>query len=294
MPKSPSPKPAKARRLKSRLDTLICFMTPSISPSSSLLSVSHLCKSVQDASGTLTILRDIDFTLRQGETAAIVGASGSGKSTLLSIMAGLDTPTQGTVTVAGQDIFALDEDQRAVLRARQMGFVFQSFQLLSRTSAIENVLLPLEYAQHPIDRREARLRAQALLERVGLGDRLDHEPSQLSGGQQQRAGIARSLVNNPYFILADEPTGNLDTKSADAVFAMMRRINREQGTSILFVTHNPELAARCDPIALTRLLRSLGESLRLAEHPLNARLFAEDLFIRYREVFVEKPKFHAR
>ena len=207
-----------------------------------LIRVSHLFKSVQDSSGTLDILRDIDFTLRQGETAAIVGASGSGKSTLLSIMAGLDTPTRGTVWLAGQDLFALDEDARAQWRARHLGFVFQSFQLLSHLTAWENVMLPLELAGVA----GARETARAMLERVGLGQRLHHTPRVLSGGEQQRVALARAFVVQPALLLADEPTGSLDHATGSQVMDLMLDLNRERGTTLVLVTHDPLLADRCE------------------------------------------------
>ena len=207
-----------------------------------LIRVSHLSKSVQDASGTLDILRDIDFTLNTRETAAIVGASGSGKSTLLSIMAGLDTPTQGTVWMAGQNLFTLDEDARAQWRARHLGFVFQSFQLLSHLTAWENVMLPLELAGVA----GARAAARDMLERVGLGQRLNHTPRVLSGGEQQRVALARAFVVQPAVLLADEPTGSLDHATGAQVMDLMLELNRERGTTLVLVTHDPVLAARCD------------------------------------------------
>jgi putative ABC transport system ATP-binding protein len=209
--------------------------------SQALIAVSHLSKSVRDASGTLDILCDIDFSLGAQETAAIVGSSGSGKSTLLSIMAGLDTPTQGTVTVAGQDIFALDEDQRAVLRARQMGFVFQSFQLLGHLTALENVMLPLELA----GRAQPRVLAREMLARVGLAERLYHYPKVLSGGEQQRVALARAFVVQPALLLADEPTGSLDPATGERIMNLMLSLNQELGTTLILVTHDPALAARC-------------------------------------------------
>ena len=209
--------------------------------SQALIAVSHLSKSVRDASGTLDILCDIDFSLGAQETAAIVGSSGSGKSTLLSIMAGLDTPTQGTVTVAGQDIFALDEDQRAVLRARQMGFVFQSFQLLGHLTALENVMLPLELA----GRAQPRVLAREMLDRVGLAERLNHYPKVLSGGEQQRVALARAFVVQPALLLADEPTGSLDPATGERIMNLMLSLNQELGTTLILVTHDPALAARC-------------------------------------------------
>ena len=209
--------------------------------SQALIAVSHLSKSVRDASGTLDILCDIDFSLGAQETAAIVGSSGSGKSTLLSIMAGLDTPTQGTVTVAGQYIFALDEDQRAVLRARQMGFVFQSFQLLGHLTALENVMLPLELA----GRAQPRVLAREMLARVGLAERLHHYPKVLSGGEQQRVALARAFVVQPALLLADEPTGSLDPATGERIMNLMLSLNQELGTTLILVTHDPALAARC-------------------------------------------------
>jgi putative ABC transport system ATP-binding protein len=207
-----------------------------------MIAVSHVSKSVSDATGTLSILRDIDFTLRKGETAAIVGASGSGKSTLLSIIAGLDTPTQGTVSIDGQDLFARSEDERAALRAAQVGFVFQSFQLLGNLTALENVMLPLELA----GRRDARAAATAMLERVGLGERLGHYPKLLSGGEQQRVALARAFVVKPAVLLADEPTGSLDFATGERIMALMFELNQELGTTLVMVTHDRAIAERCE------------------------------------------------
>lgn len=207
-----------------------------------IISVQHVHKSVTDSTGTLAILRDIDFSLRPRETAAIVGASGSGKSTLLSIVAGLDTPTGGTVRLAGQDLFKLDEDERAALRARQVGFVFQSFQLMGNLTALENVMLPLELA----GRRDARKAATEMLGRVGLAQRLDHYPKVLSGGEQQRVALARAFVVHPAVLLADEPTGSLDFATGETVMQLMFDLNREQGTTLVLVTHDRAIAARCE------------------------------------------------
>jgi putative ABC transport system ATP-binding protein len=207
-----------------------------------MIAVSHVFKSVTDSTGTLTILRDIDFTVRRGETVAIVGASGSGKSTLLSIVAGLDTPAQGTVHIDGDDLFAFDEDRRAALRAAKVGFVFQSFQLLANLTALENVMLPLELA----GRRDARVAATAMLQRVGLGERLNHYPKVLSGGEQQRVALARAFVVRPAVLLADEPTGSLDFATGEAVMALMFELNREQNTTLVLVTHDRGIAERCD------------------------------------------------
>ena len=209
--------------------------------SDSIISVEHLFKSVTDSTGTLDILRDIDFALKPQETVAIVGASGSGKSTLLSIMAGLDTPTRGTVRLAGQDLFTLDEDARAGLRAQQVGFVFQSFQLLGNLNALENVMLPLELA----GRRDARQSATAMLGRVGLAERLRHYPRVLSGGEQQRVALARAFVVQPALLLADEPTGSLDFATGEKVMELMFALNQEQGTTLVLVTHDRAIASRC-------------------------------------------------
>lgn len=212
---------------------------PSASP---IIVVEQVNKSVADASGELQILRDIDFQLLAGETVAIVGASGSGKSTLLSILAGLDTPSSGTVRLAGQDLFALSEDDRAALRAQKMGFVFQSFQLMGNLTALENVMLPLELA----GQRDARQRATEMLHHVGLGQRLQHYPKLLSGGEQQRVALARAFVVQPAVLLADEPTGSLDFATGEAIMQLMLALNREQGTTLVLVTHDRALAARCD------------------------------------------------
>ena len=201
-----------------------------------------LGKSVTDSTGTLTILRDVDFSIARGETVAIVGASGSGNSTLLSILAGLDTPSTGTVVVGSQDLFALNEDDRAALRARTMGFVFQNFQLMGNLTALENVMLPLELA----GQRDARKQATKMLERVGLGQRLAHYPKLLSGGEQQRVALARAFVVQPAVLLADEPTGSLDHATGEAVMQLMLELNREAGTTLVLVTHDPGIAARCD------------------------------------------------
>jgi putative ABC transport system ATP-binding protein len=210
--------------------------------SAAVIAVEHLSKSVTDSTGTLRILRDIHFSLAPRETVAIVGASGSGKSTLLSIIAGLDTPTQGTVRIAGQDLFALSEDQRAALRAQKMGFVFQSFQLMGNLTALENVMLPLELA----GRKDARKAATEMLGRVGLAQRLGHYPKLLSGGEQQRVALARAFVVQPAVLLADEPTGSLDFATGETVMALMFALNREQGTTLVLVTHDRAIAAQCD------------------------------------------------
>ena len=206
-----------------------------------LIEVSHVHKSVTDSTGTLSILRDIDFQLAPKETVAIVGASGSGKSTLLSIIAGLDTPTEGTVRLAGHDLFAVDEDARAALRAQHIGFVFQSFQLNANLTALENTMLPLELT----GQRDARAQATDMLERVGLGARLNHFPRVMSGGEQQRVALARAFVTRPNVLLADEPTGSLDFATGEQIMQLMFELNRERGTTLVLVTHDRDIAARC-------------------------------------------------
>jgi putative ABC transport system ATP-binding protein len=206
-----------------------------------IISVDRVSKQVSDATGWLTILHEVSFTLQAQESAAIVGASGSGKSTLLSLIAGLDVPTSGAVRLAGHDLFALDEDARAAVRARTLGFVFQSFQLLGNLTALENVMLPLEL----LGARDARAQAVAMLQRVGLGERLNHYPRVLSGGEQQRVALARAFVVRPSVLLADEPTGSLDHATGERVMALMFELNREAGTTLVLVTHDPGIASRC-------------------------------------------------
>lgn len=209
-----------------------------------IIRVEGLGKTVPNGATGLTILRDISFDVRAGEAVAIVGVSGSGKSTLLGLLAGLDTPTSGGVRINGADVFALDEDGRAELRARMIGFVFQSFQLLPAMTALENVMLPLELA----GKRDAEAAARAMLERVGLGERLGHYPKQLSGGEQQRVAIARAFVTGPALLLADEPTGNLDAATGSQVIDLMFELNRERGTTLILVTHDGALSQRCDRV----------------------------------------------
>ncbi len=206
-----------------------------------IIEIERVSKQVQDASGLLTILHEVSFTLASRESVAVVGASGSGKSTLLAILAGLDTPSSGSVKLSGQALFDLNEDQRAALRAQHVGFVFQSFQLLANLTALENVMLPLELRGE----RDARALAQAMLERVGLGERLRHYPRVLSGGEQQRVALARAFVQRPALLLADEPTGSLDFATGAAVMDLMFELNREAGTTLVLVTHDPAIAQRC-------------------------------------------------
>lgn len=201
-----------------------------------------MTKRVRDSTGELTILHEISFQLAPRESVAIVGASGSGKSTLLSILAGLDTPSSGTVRLDGIDLFSLDEDARAAVRGERIGFVFQSFQLMGHLSALENVMLPLELRGD----RNARALATEMLGRVGLGARLGHYPKLLSGGEQQRVALARAFVMRPALLLADEPTGSLDHATGESVMQLMFELNREVGTTLILVTHDPRIAERCD------------------------------------------------
>ncbi|HWU97215.1 MAG TPA: ABC transporter ATP-binding protein [Oxalicibacterium sp.] len=201
----------------------------------------NLTKRVADATGELTILHGVDFTVQAGDTLAIVGASGSGKSTLLGLLAGLDTPSAGTVKLGGKDIFALDEDGRAGLRKERLGFVFQSFQLLGHLNALENVMLPLELRSDT----KAKEKAEAMLARVGLSSRLRHYPKYLSGGEQQRVALARAFVSEPPLLFADEPTGSLDAATGESVIKLMFELNHERKSTLVLVTHDPSIAAMC-------------------------------------------------
>jgi putative ABC transport system ATP-binding protein len=209
-----------------------------------VLSARGIGKTVKSGDSDLVILRDIDLEVTPGEAVAVVGASGSGKSTLLAILAGLDTPTSGSVEVEGAALFALDEDRRAELRGRSVGFVFQSFQLLPSLTALENVMLPLELA----GKDDPEPLAREMLVRVGLGERLQHYPKHLSGGEQQRVALARAFVVRPKLLFADEPTGSLDAESGRAVIELLFAMNREYGTTLVLVTHDEALAARCQRI----------------------------------------------
>ena len=218
-------------------------MTPTaLTSPSSLLQVRNLSKRVTTADGELTLLSEIEFNIGQGEAVAVVGPSGSGKSTLLGLLAGLDVPSEGQVLVDGTDLFTLDEDGRAALRAARMGFVFQSFQLLANLTALENVLLPLEL----FGRADAEDVARRVLERVGLAARLNHFPRQLSGGEQQRVAIARAFAPQPQLMLADEPTGSLDVATGERVVDLLFALKQEHGSTLILVTHDERLAARCD------------------------------------------------
>ena len=205
------------------------------------LDVRGLGKTVALPDGALTILEDVAFTVERGDAVAIVGASGSGKSTLLSLLAGLDTPSSGSVHLDGQSLSTLDEDGRARVRGEKVGFVFQSFQLLPTLTALENVMLPLELRGDA----DAQAPAQRILEKVGLGARLGHYPRQLSGGEQQRVALARAFVTQPALLFADEPTGNLDTHTGQAIIDLLFALNEDAGTTLVLVTHDEHLAARC-------------------------------------------------
>lgn len=209
---------------------------------STILQAIDLTKQVKSSEGTLTILNGVRLCVQSGEAVAIVGASGSGKSTLLGLLAGLDLPTRGHVRIDDTNLNRLDEDGRALLRARQIGFVFQSFQLLPGLTALENVMLPLELA----GQSRARKPSEQLLRKVGLGARLGHYPHQLSGGEQQRVAIARAFVTRPRLLFADEPTGNLDTRTGARVIEMLFELNAESSTTLVMVTHDSALAGHCE------------------------------------------------
>jgi putative ABC transport system ATP-binding protein len=209
-----------------------------------VLSTKDLGKQVSSPEGVLTILADISLEIHSGETVALVGPSGAGKTTLLALLAGLDNPTSGVVRLCGEDLGALDEDGRALVRGRNVGFVFQSFHLVPSLTALENVMLPLELASQP----EAEARAKKALNSVGLGTRTSHYPRQLSGGEKQRVAIARAFVTKPAVLFADEPTGNLDTASGERITELLFDMNKQSGTTLVLVTHDKTLAARCDRI----------------------------------------------
>jgi putative ABC transport system ATP-binding protein len=210
--------------------------------SESFVQAIHLGKRVTTSEGPLTILDDINFSIPTGTSVAILGASGSGKTTLLGLLAGLDVPTEGQAIINGQDLGAMDEDGRALLRADSVGFVFQNFQLLNGLTALENVMLPLELA----GAANPRLLASDLLDRVGLRERMTHYPNQLSGGEQQRCAIARAFAAQPQLLFADEPTGNLDQQTGKRIIDLLFTLNREQGTTLIMATHDEQLAEHCD------------------------------------------------
>ena len=208
----------------------------------SIVKAEGLTKQVTTPDHVLTIVKNASFEVREGEAVSILGASGSGKSTLLGLLAGLDVPSSGKVWISGEELFALNEDGRARLRGQMVGFVFQSFQLLPALTALENVMLPLELARG----KEVGSRARTVLDRVGLGERLGHYPRQLSGGEQQRVAVARAFVTEPRLLFADEPTGNLDSTTGEHIIELLFEMNRERGATLVLVTHDAELAKRCD------------------------------------------------
>lgn len=224
-----------------------------------VLEAHGISKEVSSPEGTLTILRDVSFGIRAGETVAIVGASGAGKSTLLALAAGLDLPTRGHVQLNGANLSELDEDGRALVRAESVGFVFQSFHLVPSLNALENVMLPLELAGH----NDARQAARDIIDKVGLADRWSHYPSQLSGGEKQRVAIARAFATEPAVLFADEPTGNLDTRTGANIMELMFELNRNSSTTLILVTHDLGLAERCDRVLeleAGRLVRDSGDA----------------------------------
>lgn len=209
-----------------------------------ILSVSNLSKVYQSGSRKLTVLDEVNLDIKAGEMISIVGPSGSGKTTLLGLCAGLDSSTSGSVTLNGENLEKLNEDERASVRNRNVGFIFQNFQLLPTLTALENVMVPLELKK----RKDARKKAQELLDKVGLGDRGTHYPTQLSGGEQQRVSIARAFANEPKILFADEPTGNLDTETGEMIEKLIFDLNKEEGTTLVLVTHDLELAAKTQRI----------------------------------------------
>jgi putative ABC transport system ATP-binding protein len=232
-----------------------------------LIHAEHLIKTYGVGSEQLNALDDVSLDIRAAEFVAIMGASGSGKSTLLNILGCLDRPSSGSYLLAGRDVSHLSRSELAQVRNELLGFVFQSFNLLPRTSAVENVELPLMYAGVP--RQQRRERARAALEQVGLGDRMQHKPSQLSGGQQQRVAIARALVNRPRLILADEPTGNLDSKTSVSVMALLQGL-WHAGQTVVFVTHEPDVAQYASRVVVVRdgqILSDIQQTARIAEEP---------------------------
>ena len=228
---------------------------------SSVLRVEALTKTFPSGGKTLTVIDDVSFTVGEGDTCAIVGPSGSGKTTLLGLCAGLDQPTSGTVELCGRNLTPLDEDERAEVRNRNVGFVFQTFRLLPTLTALENVMVPAELRGDA----DPRTRAADLLDEVGLGDRLDHYPSQLSGGERQRVAMARAFINKPRVLFADEPTGNLDAETAGRIEDLLFDLNETAGTTLVLVSHDQELASRTERILHLRGGRIVGDERTTAE-----------------------------
>ncbi len=226
------------------------------SSTKTVLQAQQLTKEVSSPEGSLTILDDVSFTIDAGESVAVVGPSGAGKSTLLALLAGLDLPTRGFVELNGTNLSSLDEDGRAILRADNVGFVFQSFHLVPSLNALENVMLPLELASH----EEARKAARELIDKVGLADRWSHYPAQLSGGEKQRVAIARAFATDPTVLFADEPTGNLDSRTGETIMELMFELNRSSSTTLVLVTHDSALADRCDRVLALEAGRLVSDS----------------------------------
>ncbi len=219
-------------------------MSDNLPSKDAVLAAKNVTKQVSSPEGTLTILSDVSFAIDKGDSVAVVGASGAGKSTLLALLAGLDLPTKGEIWLDGNNLTNLDEDGRAAVRAASVGFVFQSFQLLPTLTALENVMLPLELAGKP----EPRKTADGIMKKVGLDERWSHYPSQLSGGEKQRVAIARAFATEPAVLFADEPTGNLDSRTGENIVDLMFELNRTSSTTLVLVTHDKTLANRCDRI----------------------------------------------
>ncbi len=219
-------------------------MSDKLSSNNAVLAASNVTKQVSSPEGTLTILSDVSFAIDKGDSVAVVGASGAGKSTLLALLAGLDLPTLGEIWLDGTNLTNLDEDGRAAVRAASVGFVFQSFHLVPSLNALENVMLPLELG----GKAEPRKAAREIMEKVGLGERWSHYPAQLSGGEKQRVAIARAFATEPAVLFADEPTGNLDSRTGDNIVDLMFELNHTSSTTLVLVTHDKSLAARCDRI----------------------------------------------
>src|SRR5918993_1201378 len=207
-----------------------------------LIELKNITKTYHLGEIDVPVLKGVSLRIKRGELVALMGVSGSGKSTLMNILGCLDHPTDGQYWLDGEEVSDFNADQRAIVRNRKLGFVFQNFNLLPRTTALENVMMPLTYTEHSVPEREAKARARAMLERVGLAERMHHYPSQLSGGQQQRVAIARSLINNPPVLFADEPTGNLDSRTSEEVLAMFQKLNSGEKLTIILVTHDANVA----------------------------------------------------
>ena len=227
------------------------------SDDSAVLAAHNISKKVSSPEGSLTILSDVSFSIAPGESVAVVGPSGAGKSTLLALLAGLDLPTEGYVVLNGVNLGELDEDGRALARAESVGFVFQSFHLVPSLNALENVMLPLELA----GRGDARQASRAIIERVGLEERWSHYPAQLSGGEKQRVAIARAFATEPAVLFADEPTGNLDTRTGETIMELMFELNRKSSTTLVLVTHDSSLAGRCDRVLSLDAGKLVGDTL---------------------------------